>query len=283
MKTRKRGILMSTAFLAQTPKVIWFKIIFNRQCRAFAGLLLFFGFLAGFNGCGSSDTTQALDETAPSVSSIFPEGNATGVAINSAIIATFTEEMDPSTITSATFILISGTQVAGTVSCSGNAAKFTPLANWAAQTTYNATVTTGVKDLAGNAMESDYSWGFTTGSASDAVPPSVLSTSPARGSLGVAVNEPVTATFTEAMDAATITTSTFTLKDSNDNHAAGQLSFSGPTVIFTPSLSLYPSTVYTVMISSAVRDLAGNYMLDGYTFYFTTADASAAVDAGHDK
>ena len=272
---------MSTAFLGQALKLKSFKILINESCRAFAALLLFFGFLAGFNGCG--DTTQAVDEIAPSVSSIFPEGNATGVAINSAIIATFTEEMDPSTITSATFSLNSGTQVAGMVSCSGNAAKFTPSANWAAQTTYTATVTTGVKDLAGNAMGSDYSWGFTTGSAADAVPPSVLSTSPARGSSGVAVNEPATVTFTEAMDAATITTSTFTLKDSNDNPAAGTLSFSGSTVIFTPSRSLYPSTVYTVFISSAVRDLAGNYMLDGYTFYFTTADASAAVDAGHNK
>ncbi len=260
-----------------------FEKFFNKPLKASAGLLLFFVFLAGFYGCGSSDTTSVSDTTLPSVAATSPDGNATGVAINSAVIVSFTKEMDPSTITADTFTLSGATQAAGTLAYSGNTAKFTPSSNWASMTAYTATVTTGAKDLAGNAMEGDYSWGFTTGSAMDAIPPSVLSTSPATGATNVAANAQITATFTEAMDATTITEATFVLRDSSNNTVAGTLSYSGATASFTPSRSLYPSTTYAAMISSAVKDLSGNYMLDGYVFYFTTADASASVGAGHNE
>lgn len=45
---------------------------------------------------------------------------------------------------------------------SGRTATFTPLADLDYDTAYTATITTGVKDLAGNAIEADYVWSFTT-------------------------------------------------------------------------------------------------------------------------
>jgi hypothetical protein len=110
------------------------------------------------------------DTTPPSVTSINPAGNATGVSVSTSITATFSEAMDSSTITTSTFT-VSG--VSGTVTYSGNTATFTPSGNLAYNTTYTATITTGVRDLAGNAMASNYTWSFTTASGTEP-PPATL-------------------------------------------------------------------------------------------------------------
>src|SRR5439155_476827 len=111
-----------------------------------------------------SFTTGSLaDTTAPTVSTTVPVNLATGVAISGQIAGTFSEPMDPSTISTTTFTLKQGTTpVAGTVNYTGVTATFTPAGNLTPLTTYTATVTTGAKDLAGNALATDFSWSFTT-------------------------------------------------------------------------------------------------------------------------
>jgi len=49
------------------------------------------------------------DTTAPTVLSVVPADNATSIAVNSNITATFSEAMDASTISAATFTLKQGT------------------------------------------------------------------------------------------------------------------------------------------------------------------------------
>ena len=53
----------------------------------------------------------------------------------------------------------------GTVTYAGTGAIFAPASDLTASTVYTATITTGAKDLAGNALASDYVWSFTTGAA----------------------------------------------------------------------------------------------------------------------
>src|SRR3989304_9079921 len=60
------------------------------------------------------------------------------------------------------------------------------------------------------------------------VPPTVSSTSPANGAIGVAVSTAITATFSEAMDASTITTSTFTVSTGGSN-ISGTVSYNSTT------------------------------------------------------
>jgi hypothetical protein len=54
--------------------------------------------------------------------------------------------------------------VTGTVSYDANStsATFNPTNNLSYDTTYIATITTGAEDLAGNGLQADYSWSFTT-------------------------------------------------------------------------------------------------------------------------
>ena len=119
----------------------------------------------------------ALDNAAPTVILTNPADNATGVATNSAVNATFSEAMDPSTITftvQATGPPL-GPVLAGTVSYLDNIATFTPAANLADNTSYTAAIPTGATDLAvpGNALVPGVvpnPWTFTTGAGAGSAP-----------------------------------------------------------------------------------------------------------------
>jgi hypothetical protein len=124
-------------------------------------------------------TGTIADATAPTVTSTFPADTAVGIALNANTSAAFSESMDASTITSVTFTLQQGmTPVAGVVSYSGSNASFNPTSNLAASTLYSATITTGVMDLAGNALAVAKTWSFTTGATAVAgTAPVLLGTS----------------------------------------------------------------------------------------------------------
>ena len=112
----------------------------------------------------SFTTAPIAGTTPPVVTASVPATGATGVPLDQLISATFNKAMDPQTIYSATFTLISGgVPVTGTVALSGTTATFMPATPLNATTTYTATITTGAKDLAGNPLASPFVWNFTTG------------------------------------------------------------------------------------------------------------------------
>lgn len=99
----------------------------------------------------------------PVVNSTDPQNNATGVASNKVISLTFNKVMDPLTINASTFTLMQGaTSISGTVAYSGTTATFTPSGILTEGTIYTAAITTGVKDLAGNALAVNTEFSFTT-------------------------------------------------------------------------------------------------------------------------
>ncbi len=106
--------------------------------------------------------TATADTTPPTVTSTSPTAGASGVAVTTTVTATFSEDMDATTIKSSTFTLNNG--VTGTVSYNAGTrtATLTPSANLASGTVYTATITTGVKDAAGNPMSAAKIWSFTT-------------------------------------------------------------------------------------------------------------------------
>ena len=221
----------------------------------------------------SFTTGAAPDVTPPTVISTDPANNATGVDLNKVIAAIFSEGMDPSTITTTTFTLKQGTTpVSGTVTYAGAGATFRPASNLTASTTYTATITTGAKDLAGNALASNYIWSFTTGAAQDVTPPTVISTDPANNATGVALNKIITAIFSEGMDPSTITTTTVTLKQGT-TPVSGTVTYTGTTATFRPASNLTASTTYTATITTGAKDLAGNALASNYVWSFTTGAA----------
>jgi phosphatidylinositol-3-phosphatase len=99
------------------------------------------------------------DTTPPTITSTSPAASAINVATTSAISVTFSEAMDSATITSLTFF---ASGVSGSIQFSGTTATFRPSSALSASTTYTVTVTTGVKDVAGNPLGSNRVWSFMT-------------------------------------------------------------------------------------------------------------------------
>jgi hypothetical protein len=159
-----------------------------------------------------------------------------------------------------------------TYDAASNTAVFTPSVSLAMNTTYTATITPGAKDLFGNALASNEVWTFTTGvsSCTGIGTPTVLSASPGDGACP---DSAVTATFSEAMNAATINATTFTLVGPG---AAGSVTYDAPdiTATFTPNPPLALNSTYTATITTGAQDIFGNAMATDFTWTFTTAAAA---------
>jgi hypothetical protein len=112
-------------------------------------------------------------------------------------------------------------------------------------------------------------WSFTTGTVPDNTAPEVSSTTPANGELGVALNAPITATFSEVMDPLTINTGSFDLYDGL-MPVPGAVTYVGVTAIFTPLGGLDAEITYSATIHDSARDLAGNPLAMDYVWNFTT-------------
>jgi len=106
--------------------------------------------------------------------------------------------------------------------------------------------------------------------------PTVASTDPVNNTTGVARNKGISFTFSEAMDASTINTTTFTLKNGSTN-VPGVVAYSGNTAVFTPTVLLAASTTYTATISTGAKNLAGKPLSSNKVWNFTTGGSSAVL------
>jgi hypothetical protein len=108
------------------------------------------------------------DTIAPKVYSVFPKEDATEVDPTTDVTATFTEDMNASSINGTTFKLFrkgSTTKLAATVSypdpnSPDYTAKLDPRDSLRSGVTYKAVVSTGAKDLAGNSLAQQKAWFF---------------------------------------------------------------------------------------------------------------------------
>lgn len=193
--------------------------------------------------------------------------NATNVPLNKQISATFSMPMDPATLTDAIYTIQQGSApVTGTITYAGSTVTFKPANDLAPNTVYTGTVTTGAANPSGIAMKNDYVWTFTTGIISA---PKVNSTDPDNQASGVPLNKVISATFSEAMDAATISSASFKVMNGTEE-VAGTVNYAGTTATFTPSSNLLSGVTYTATITSAAQNVAGAPMANDYVWQFNT-------------
>jgi hypothetical protein len=242
----------------------------NHKTWFIAFLLLIFS-----PGCCNPGSNPDL--TPPTVTSVTPPSGATGVCTNSVATATFSEAMNPATINTTTFTLTAGTPpvaVAGVVTYAASTATFTPSSPLALGTLYTATITTGAQDTFGVALASNIVWSFTT-SATPCIPPTVVSVTPLNLAIGICPSTVVTATFSEAMNPATINTTTFTVTAGTPPVAVtGVVTYAASTAIFTPSSPLALSTLYTATITTGAQSTSGSALASNYPWSFTTGSST---------
>jgi hypothetical protein len=220
----------------------------------------------------------------PTVVSVTPPTLSVAICPSTAVTATFSQAMNPSTINTTTFTLTSGTPpvaVTGVVTYAGSTATFTPSSALSLNTPYTATITTGATDLSGVSLANNFVWTFTTSTIA-CVPPVVVSVAPPNLAVGVCPNTLLVATFNQAMNPATINTTTFTLTSPGTPPVAvgGAVTYNAATyaATFTPTAPLALNTLYTATITTGAQDIAGDSLASDYVWTFTTSPT--ACNAG---
>ncbi|RYE78582.1 MAG: DUF3494 domain-containing protein, partial [Oxalobacteraceae bacterium] len=142
-----------------------------------------------------------------------------------------------------------------------------------ANTTFTGTIA-GATDLAGNDLAASYVWTFATADIVDSTPPMVISTSPGDGSIGSCSRRLVNVTFSEPMDPSTITARSFTVHRSGPPLGAplaGTVTYDAASRVasFTANDVLGAGS-FTLAVSTAVKDLAGNAMSASKVATFTS-------------
>ncbi|MCL7943686.1 ice-binding family protein [Marinobacter sp. ATCH36] len=271
--------------------------IFNKYSRSimtFSIALMSVSLVACNDSNNRSSTVE--DETPVAIATLAvtstgPADNATDVGTNTKVVAVFNKDMKRASLTGESFTLQGESGPAVSVDATYNAgtrtATLDPIdqGGLGANEVYTATVTTAAEDESGANLLEDFQWTFTTGTTTDAESPTVISSSPAIDAIDVLRNTTVKVTFSEAMDPNTLTADSFELSKNPDGPVvSGNLRYLNPTtVVLTPADDLEASTDYTLNLTTALADLAGNSLAlvtIGFTTGTDTSAGPAAVDLG---
>lgn len=226
--------------------------------------------IAGFLwwGCSEDKTTGVEpDTTPPQVSTTFPADGDTGVGVDIHLQIGFSENMTVSTLNNQTIYMVG--LPSDSVVASNRSATLIPPHDLEYDHEYTAVVTTGVRDAAGNRMQQNYQWSFTT--ASDTMRPVVFWTMPADGAVDVPnYFTDIRVLMSKAIDPASVTTSTFYLSDGE----IGAVETHKDTLIFIPEDTLMTNHTYTATLTTGITDTLGNALAADYTWSFTTVSPS---------
>lgn len=234
--------------------------------------------------CGGKDDvlgSSANAALAPSVTATTPASNASAVLVYDPMIsATFNEAVAVvgGGASMAVTCVSPCTNPMGTVSVdsTNRIATFTPVADLMGMTQYTVTITGATSLATGLALNSPYSWNFTTGATSTAV--TVTAVAPSANSTGVSINNTIiSADFNEAI--APVTGANFTL-----SCAAPCVSPTGSvtrdptnrvaTFTLTPGTQLEPMRLYTANVSGVSSLVTGASLVSPFVWNFTTGSTA---------
>lgn len=203
-------------------------------------------------GCRGLETSappaNPQASTAPTVLMVALQAN--GVGTNRQVAVVFNQAMEPATINSNTFA-ITGVASNVTYDAVNKIAACKPLADLAPSTTYNATVTTGARDLQGNPLAAAFNFSFTTRATEDLSPPQIVAVNIAAGAICVPLDQKIKVTFDEPMDSLSLNPTTFFI-----DGITGPVTYDvgSQTATLSP-VNLAANTTYTIHVTTGVKDM----------------------------
>jgi hypothetical protein len=195
---------------------------------------------------------------------VVPQTN--GVGTNRAVAVVFSKPMDPASINTGSF-MVAGASGTVAYDAANNIASFKPSPDFAANTMYNATITTGARDISGTALAAPFNFSFTTRATTDSSPPRIVAVNVAAGATCLPLDQKISVTFDEQMDSLTINPSTFFIQG-----VAGAVTFDvlSQKATFTPSAPLAANTTFTITVTTGAKDLGGVPLAAPFHQTFTT-------------
>lgn|GEM_PF-3105370 len=220
--------------------------------------------------CKKSFEETIQDTFPPTVEAINPGNNSIDFPTANSVSVTFIEEINPTTVTTDSFKL-SQTEILlpGSVTADKKVVTFTPDSALEKATTYTAIITTAFKDTSQNTLEKSYSWSFETTRQ-----PTVIKVTPTDSIENVVLNPEIKIVFSEEMDSNSLNTETIVLS-ANGQNASGTVTYADRKAMFSPSSNLVEWTNYTAVVTTGVKDLAGNQMEEDFAWTFKTTDDTA--------
>jgi hypothetical protein len=220
---------------------------------------------AGHLGNATTVVVDVLDVVAPAVSTVVPANNAVNVDAAASVAVTFSEAMSRATLNTGTLRLAVGATpvpVTIVIASDDRTVTLTPSAPMSVNAIHTVTVDSTVTDRAGNPLGVTFTSTFRTTSP-DTTAPRVESIVPADNSVGVPTTSPVSVTFTEAIDPATITASSFRALVAGAPVTGTFAFLDGNRVVrFTPAAQWPFEAVVITELSSGIRDASGNALAD---------------------
>ena len=219
----------------------------------------------GTHVAGCSDAaSKASKLSALNVVGIFPMDQATSVSPNTAITATFNQEMEITTFTDTSLVVRGGGKtVTGVFTYKNMQVQIKPAGDLALNAEYTVEITTALKARIGQVLDKPVTWKIVTGPVVDNNAPSVVDTLPALGATNVSTNTKISASFSERINSAAVSAEHFSVKR-GDIAITGTLQASEFALSFSPSAALAEEATYTVTVQG-VADLAGNSLASAKT------------------
>lgn len=223
---------------------------------------------------GTFQDGGTVNQQGPRLLTTVPADGSTRVPIDSTLGFTFSKSMDPNSLQ----VSFSPPAAPETLTWAENHMQVTiqMQSHFAEDTTY--TLTVQGTDPAGNAIEGANAFSFTTaGPQPDTLPPSVLSTTPSSGAIGVERKPTIKVTFSEPMNRAETeaaisftTPAGITPEEFSWNAASTEVSF-------TSTSEFVHGTSVAWRIANSAQDAAGNALPAEVTKNFRTLRIYTAV------
>jgi hypothetical protein len=215
--------------------------------------------------CGTAPDGGTDTGAGPHVLTTEPANNTTGVAVLVAPTAVLDQMVVVFSTIDMSMTDAAGAPVAGLgeVSVDQMSLQYFPRFQLAANERYTVTIGAGVETTGGPLAP--FSWSFTTGG--DHSGPNIVGTVPTLGASGISPEIAVSVAFDEVVQG--VDTTSFTVSDGVTAVPGTIATNDGYDYVFTPDAPLANLTTYTVELTPAIHDAAGNAMTD-FSFVFTT-------------